>query len=70
MSLAGECMLTAFWESQGVLLGHFQKRAENVNSALYWEVLLMLQDVIRRKLPDQLARWVLLHHDKARPNTA
>jgi hypothetical protein len=34
-----------FWDSQGVLLAHFQKCGENVNSASYHEVLLKLQDV-------------------------
>jgi histone-lysine N-methyltransferase SETMAR len=28
-----------------------------------------LRDAIRRKHPGQLARWVLLHHDNARPHT-
>jgi hypothetical protein len=59
-------MLTVFWDSQGVLLAHFQKRGENVNSASYCEVLLKLRDAIRRKHPGQLARGVLLHHDSAR----
>jgi hypothetical protein len=43
---------------------------ENVNSALYCEVLLKLQDAIRRYHPGQLARGVLLHYDNARPHTA
>jgi hypothetical protein len=30
---AGKVMLTAFWDSQGVLLFHFQNHGENVNSA-------------------------------------
>jgi hypothetical protein len=34
MPSAGKFMLTMFWDSQGVLLAHFQKRGENVNSAL------------------------------------
>jgi hypothetical protein len=37
---AGKVMLTMFWDSQGVLLSHFQKHGENVNSASYCEVLL------------------------------
>jgi hypothetical protein len=41
---AGKVMLTVFWDSQGVLLAHFQKRGENVNSALYCEALLKLPD--------------------------
>jgi hypothetical protein len=39
-----------------------------VNSALYYEVLLKLQDAIRRKRPDQLAK--LAEQDNARPHTA
>jgi hypothetical protein len=41
-----------------------------VNSAFYCEVLLELQDAVRRKRPGQLARGVLLRHDNARPHTA
>jgi hypothetical protein len=44
-------VLTVFWESLGVLIAHFQKRGENVNSASYGEVLLKLRDAILRKLP-------------------
>jgi hypothetical protein len=62
-------MLTMFWNSLRVLLAHFQKRGENVNSTSYSEVLLKVRDAIRRKHPDQLARGLLLH-DKARPHTA
>jgi histone-lysine N-methyltransferase SETMAR len=54
-------MLTMFWDSQRVLLAHFQKRD--------CDVLLKLRDAIRRKRPGQLARGVLLHHDNARPHT-
>jgi hypothetical protein len=32
---AGKVMLTVFWDSQGILLAHFQKRRENVNYASY-----------------------------------
>jgi hypothetical protein len=64
---AGKVMLTVFWHSHGVLLAHFQKRGESVNYASYCEVVLKLRDAIRRKLPGQLARGVLLHHDNARP---
>jgi histone-lysine N-methyltransferase SETMAR len=67
---AVKVMLTMFLDSQGVLLAYFQKRDENVNSTLYCEVLLKLQDAIHRKRPGVLARWVLLHHDNARPHTA
>jgi hypothetical protein len=44
---AGKFMLTVFWDSRGVLLAQFQKHGENMNSALYCEVLLKLQDAIR-----------------------
>jgi histone-lysine N-methyltransferase SETMAR len=65
-------MLTVFWDSQGVLLAHFQTHGENVNSASYeyCEVLLKLRDAVRRKRPGRLAGGVLLHHDNARPHTA
>jgi hypothetical protein len=56
-------MLTMFWDSQRVLLTHFQKHGENVNSSSYCEILLKLQDAIRMKHPGQLARGVLLHRD-------
>jgi hypothetical protein len=61
-----------FWDSQVVLLAHFQKHGENVNSALYeyCEVLLNLRNAIHRKCPGQLARGVLLHHDNVRPHPA
>jgi histone-lysine N-methyltransferase SETMAR len=59
-----------FWDSQGVLLSHFQKHGENVDSASYCEVLFKLRDAIRRKPQGQLARRILLHHNNARPFTA
>jgi hypothetical protein len=58
-------MLIIFWDSQGVLLAHFQKHGKNVNSALCCEVLFKLFDAIGRKFPAQLATQVLLHHDNA-----
>jgi hypothetical protein len=70
MPSAGKVMLIVFWDSQGVLLAHFQKCGENVNFASYCEVLLKLRDAIPRKRPGQLARGVLLHHDNARPHRA
>jgi hypothetical protein len=53
---AGKLMLAMFWDSQVVLLAHFQKHGENVNSVLYCEVLLKLWNAIRRRRPDQMAR--------------
>jgi hypothetical protein len=69
MPSAGKFILTVFLDSQGVLLGHFQKHGENVNSALYCEAVLKLQDAIRRKHTSQLVRGVLLHHHDVRPHT-
>jgi histone-lysine N-methyltransferase SETMAR len=66
---AVKVVLAMFWDYQAVLLAHFQKWSENVNSALYCEVLLKLRDAIHRKLTGQLARGVLLH-DNARHHTA
>jgi hypothetical protein len=62
-------MLTMFRDSQGVLLAHFQKHGENMSSASYCEVLLMLWDTILTKQPGKLAKGILLHHDSARPHT-
>jgi hypothetical protein len=45
----GKVMLTVFWDSHAVLLAHFQKRGEHVNSASYCEDLLKLRDAIRKK---------------------
>jgi hypothetical protein len=66
----GKVMLTVFWDSQGVELGHFQKHSKNMNSASYCEILLKLRSAVRRERPDQVARGVLLRHDNARPHTA
>jgi histone-lysine N-methyltransferase SETMAR len=66
MQSAGMVMLSVFSYSQAVLLAHFQKRGEIVNSVSYCEVLLKFRDAVRTKRPYQLARGVLLHHDNAR----
>jgi hypothetical protein len=63
-------VLAVFWDSRGILLAHFQKRGENVNSASYCEVLLKLRNEIHRKHPSQLSRGVLLHPDNARSHRA
>lgn len=67
---AGKVMLTVFWDSQGVLLAHFQNKNENVTAESYCRVLLLLRDAIRRKRPGLLTRGILLHHDNARPHSA
>jgi hypothetical protein len=66
----GKLILTVFSDSQGVLLAHFQRRGENVNSASYCEVLLKFHpEAIHRRRPGQLAKGVLLFHDNAIPHT-
>jgi hypothetical protein len=67
---AEKFMFTVFWDSQRVLLAHFSKRYENVNSASNCEILLKLQDAIPRNRPGHLARGVLLNHDIVKPQTA
>jgi histone-lysine N-methyltransferase SETMAR len=67
---SGMFMLTVFSDSQIVLLAYFQKRVEKINSSFYSEILLKYQDEIRRKLPGQLARGVLLYHNNAGPHTS
>jgi hypothetical protein len=56
MPSAGKVMLPMFWDSQGVLLAHFQKHGENMNYTLYCEILCKLQDEICRRRPGQVAR--------------
>jgi transposase len=70
MPSAGKVMFAVFWGSQRVLLAHFQKCGEDVNSASYCEVLLKLWDASHRKRAGQLARGVLLRQYNARPHTA
>jgi histone-lysine N-methyltransferase SETMAR len=70
LTLAGMVMLSMFWDPQGVLLVNFQKHGENVNFALYCELLFELRNAICRKRPGLLERGLLLHHVNARPHTA
>jgi hypothetical protein len=65
-----ERLCFVFWNSRRVLLAHFQKRGEYVNSASYCEVLLKLWDAIHRKRPGQVAGEILFHLDNVRPHTA
>jgi hypothetical protein len=46
---AGKFMFTEFRDSQGVLLAHFQKHAEHVNSVSHCEVLLKLRGAKSQK---------------------
>ncbi|KRT85678.1 hypothetical protein AMK59_2565 [Oryctes borbonicus] len=68
--LAGKVTLTVFWDSQGVLLAHFQNRNENMTAESYCRVLLLLRDAIRRKRPGLLTTGILLHHGNVRPHSA
>jgi hypothetical protein len=47
----GKVKLTMFWDSQGVLLVHFQQHGENVNSTACCKVMLKLRDAICRNRP-------------------
>jgi hypothetical protein len=67
---AGKVMLTVFLDYRSILLAHFRKRGENVNSASYCEVLLKLWDEIHRKYLSQLSSGVLLYYDNARSHRA
>jgi hypothetical protein len=58
-------MFTVFWDSQGVLLAHFQKYGENINPASNCEVLFELRDAVRGRRPGKLARGVLHHTARA-----
>jgi hypothetical protein len=60
-------MFTVIWDSERVLLAHFHKRGENVNSASYCEVLLSFGMQFAENVQ---ATWQLLHHDNARRHTA
>jgi histone-lysine N-methyltransferase SETMAR len=62
-------MLTVYSDFQRVLLAHFQKHGESLNSVSHCEVLWKLWNSICRKLACKLAREVLLHHDNAGPHT-
>jgi hypothetical protein len=46
MPSAGKVMLTVFWDSQEILLAHFQKHGGIINSTSYCEVLLKFPDAI------------------------
>jgi hypothetical protein len=51
MPSARKVILTVIWESERVMLAHFQKRGENVSSTCYCEVLLKFRYSITRKRP-------------------
>ena len=64
-------MLTVFWDSQGIVLEHYQERGTIINSARYSEMLTgRLKHAIRRKRRGLLSKGVVLLHDNTRPHTA
>ena len=68
---AGKLMLTVFWDSQGVVLEHYQEKGITINSARYSEMLIdKLKPAIRSKRRGLLSNGVVLLHDNARPHTA
>lgn len=68
---AGKLMLTVFWDSQGVVLEHYQQSGSTINSAGYSGMLVdRLKPAIRSKRRGRLSEGVVLLHDNARPHTA
>ena len=64
-------MLTVFWESQSLVLEHYQERGTTINSARYSEVLTdRLKPAIRSRHRGLLSKSVVLLHDNARPHIA
>jgi hypothetical protein len=68
---AGKVMLTGFWDSQRLLLEHFQERCSTVNSVVCSEMLRdKLKPAIGNKRRGRLSKGAVLLHDNARPQTA
>ena len=64
-------MLTVFWDSQGPVLEHYQKKGTTISSARYSEMLTdRLKPAIRSKRQGLLRKGAVLLHDNARPYTA
>ena len=60
-----------FWDSQGPVLEHYQKRGTAVNSGWYCEMLTeRLKPAIRSKRRGLLSKGAVLLHNNARPHTA
>uniref|UniRef100_A0A0B6ZM36 Mos1 transposase HTH domain-containing protein n=1 Tax=Arion vulgaris TaxID=1028688 RepID=A0A0B6ZM36_9EUPU len=66
----GNLMLTVFWGSKEMLLEHFQKKGDNLNTALCYEVLIMLHNAIFKIRSGVLILGIFLLYDNARPHTA
>jgi len=64
-------MLIVFWDSQGLILEHYQERGSAIKSASYSEMLIVrLKPEIRSRRQGQLSKGIVLLHDNARPHTA
>jgi histone-lysine N-methyltransferase SETMAR len=68
---SGKVLFTLFWDMNGPIVEHYQKKGETVNSARYSTLLEdELKPAIRSRRRGLLSRGVLLLHDNARPHTA
>ncbi len=66
-----KCMMTLFFDCQGVVLCEFLGRREKVTAERYVETLTKLKEAIRKKRPQLWNdRQFWLHHDNASPHTA
>ena len=67
---AGKLMVTAFWDSVGVILVDFVSKGTTTNLDVYIDTLKKLKVRIRRVRPALEMSKVLLQHDNARPHTS
>ena len=65
---AGKVMVTAFWDSVGVILVDFMSKEATINSDVYINTLKKLKARIRRVRPALEMSMVLLQHDNTRPH--
>lgn len=64
-------MLTVFWDSQCLLLEHYQQQCSTINSTHYREMLNdRLKPAIRSKQQRLLSKGTVSLNDNARPHTA
>lgn len=67
---AGKVMLTAFWDSTGIIYTEYLPHGSTINSGSYFDTLIRLKMAIKSKRPGLLSRKVVLLHDNARPHSA
>jgi len=64
-------MLTLFWDTRGVIVGHYMPRGNTVTSKTYADLLKNhLRPAVKSKRRGRLSTGVLLQHDNARSHTA